>query len=67
MLGPFHDEAAHSIEYGDSIVSDGTLGEPTLVRGFVRDTDGNVVPNALIDVWETRRERGITQAPLVNT
>lgn len=53
MLGPFHDEEAHSFEYGQSIISDGTPREPTIVRGFVRDTDGNVVPKALIDVWET--------------
>lgn len=53
VLGPFHDEEAHSFEYGESITSDGTPGEPTIVRGFVRDTDGNIVPKALIDVWET--------------
>ncbi|KAF4759793.1 hypothetical protein N7455_002435 [Penicillium solitum] len=53
VLGPFHDEEAHSFEYGDSITMEGTPGEPTIVRGFVRDTEGNSIPKALIDVWET--------------
>ncbi|BCS25485.1 uncharacterized protein APUU_50196A [Aspergillus puulaauensis] len=53
VLGPFHDEEAHSFEYGDSITVEGTPGEPTIVRGFVRDTEGNSIPKALIDVWET--------------
>ncbi|KAJ5692636.1 hypothetical protein N7462_002059, partial [Penicillium macrosclerotiorum] len=53
VLGPFHDEDAHSFGYGDSITAEGTPGEPTMVRGFVRDTDGNPIPKALIDVWET--------------
>ncbi|OGM43618.1 catechol dioxygenase [Aspergillus bombycis] len=53
ILGPFHDEEAHSFQYGESIASVGTAGEPTIVRGFVKDTEGNAVPNALIDVWET--------------
>lgn len=53
VLGPFHDEEAHSFEYGDSITTKGTPGEPTIVHGFIRDTDGKAVPEALIDVWET--------------
>lgn len=53
VLGPFHDEEAHSFEYGDSITMEGTPGEPTIVRGFVRDTEGNSIPKALIDIWET--------------
>ena len=53
VLGPFHDEEAHSFEYGESITTKGTPGEPTIVHGFIRDTDGKAVPEALIDVWET--------------
>ncbi|KAJ5998563.1 hypothetical protein N7451_006373 [Penicillium sp. IBT 35674x] len=53
VLGPFHDEEAHCFEYGESITSDGTPGEPTIVRGAVRDIEGNFVPKTLIDVWET--------------
>ncbi|GJP91769.1 hypothetical protein CBS63078_10599 [Aspergillus niger] len=53
VLGPFHDEEAHSFEYGESITAEGTPGEPTIVRGWIKDTEGNAVPKALIDVWET--------------
>ncbi|OJJ99363.1 hypothetical protein ASPACDRAFT_44024 [Aspergillus aculeatus ATCC 16872] len=53
VLGPFHDEEAHSFQYGESIFTEGTPGEPTIVRGWIKDTDGNNVPKALIDVWET--------------
>ena len=53
VLGPFHDEEAHSFQYGESIAATGTPGEPTIVQGYVKDTDGNPVSKALIDVWET--------------
>ncbi|PYH93808.1 aromatic compound dioxygenase [Aspergillus ellipticus CBS 707.79] len=53
VLGPFHDEEAHSFQYGESITAAGTPGEPTIVRGWIKDTEGNLVSKALIDVWET--------------
>ncbi|OJJ48542.1 hypothetical protein ASPZODRAFT_14672 [Penicilliopsis zonata CBS 506.65] len=53
VLGPFHDEEAHSLELGGSITAEGTPGEPTLVRGVISDTDGKTVSRALVDVWET--------------
>lgn len=53
LLGPFHDDKAHLFELGDSITSDGTPGEATLVRGTIKDIDGTPVDKALIDVWET--------------
>jgi len=53
ILGPFHDEHAHEITSGESISSEGTFGESTLVRGHIRDLHGNPVGKALIDVWET--------------
>ncbi|KAK5716795.1 hypothetical protein LTS12_027757, partial [Elasticomyces elasticus] len=56
VLGPFHDDEAHSFQYGDSITTNGTPGEPTIVQGFVRDTEGNPVNKAMIDVWETDGE-----------
>ncbi|KAB8077558.1 Intradiol ring-cleavage dioxygenase [Aspergillus leporis] len=52
VLGPFHGEEAHSSQYGESITSAGTPGEPTIVRGYVKDTEGNAGSKALIDVWE---------------
>lgn len=53
VLVPFHDEEAHSFQYGESIASAGTPGEPTIMQIYVKDTDGDPVSNALIDVWET--------------
>lgn len=53
LLGPFHDDRAHFVELGESITSEGTPGEATLVRGTIKDINGNPVDKALIDVWET--------------
>jgi protocatechuate 3,4-dioxygenase beta subunit len=35
------------------LISQDTAGEPLLVFCTVKDADGNAVPNASIDVWET--------------
>lgn len=53
ILGPFHDEEALLFGAGESIALEGTPGEATLVRGNIRDLNGNPVEKALIDVWET--------------
>ncbi|CAM1504876.1 Fc.00g024670.m01.CDS01 [Cosmosporella sp. VM-42] len=43
---------AHIIGPGDSIASEGTLGECMLVRGNIGDVGSNAVPKALIDVYD---------------
>src|SRR5690242_15594441 len=53
ILGPFHDDDAHFFSAGESIASANTPGDVTLVRGNIRDLNGNPVEKALIDVWET--------------
>lgn len=52
VLGPFHTDDAIVYEEGASICSEGK-GEPMLVQCTLRDTLGNPVVGATIDVWET--------------
>jgi len=52
VLGPFFTEDAHEKENGDSIASEGK-GEYMFVEGLVTDLQGNPIPNAIIDTWET--------------
>ncbi|PWW74170.1 aromatic compound dioxygenase [Tuber magnatum] len=51
VLGPFHTKNAHFTENGDSIASP-NKGESCLVRCTLKDTSGNPIPDATIDVWE---------------
>ncbi len=57
VFGPFYREGAAELPLGASISQDGR-GEPTIVSGSVRSTDGTPIPNALLDVWETN-ENGL--------
>ena len=52
VLGPFYTEDPPEIERGASIAAPGS-GVPLAVRGFVRDTAGNAIGGAVLDVWET--------------
>ena len=40
------------VEKGDSIASEGK-GDYMFVEGVVKDVQGNLIPNATIDTWET--------------
>lgn len=51
VFGPFFLEDAPEIPVGGDI-SGGASGEPAWVSGTVKDTDGNPIPNARIEVWE---------------
>jgi hydroxyquinol 1,2-dioxygenase len=51
VFGPFFAEDAPRIELGGDIAGAAT-GQPCWVDGTVRDTDGNTVPGARIEVWE---------------
>ncbi|KAF2095113.1 aromatic compound dioxygenase [Rhizodiscina lignyota] len=52
VLGPFHNEA-HVLENGESIGSEGVIGEPMLIHGTVKATDGTAIEGVTVDVWET--------------
>jgi hydroxyquinol 1,2-dioxygenase len=52
VFGPFFVDGAPAVERGGDIAG-GAAGQPCWVEGTVADTDGNPVPGARIDVWET--------------
>ena len=51
VLGPFFVDDAPAIELGGD-VAQGAVGEPCWVEGSVRDTDGQPLPGAVLEVWE---------------
>ncbi|SEC30521.1 dioxygenase family protein [Rhodococcus koreensis] len=51
VFGPFFVDDAPLIANGGDVAG-GAAGQPCWVEGTVRDTDGNPVPNARIEVWE---------------
>lgn len=51
VFGPFFVEDAPEIPIGGDIAGDAP-GQPCWVEGSVKDTSGNPVPNARIEVWE---------------
>lgn len=51
VLGPFFVEGTPRIEIGGDIAN-GASGRPCWVEGQVRDTAGDPVPHARIEVWE---------------
>jgi catechol 1,2-dioxygenase len=53
--GPFHMVDSPPRELGADIALDGK-GEPCLVTGTVRGTDGAPVPGAAVDVWQANSE-----------
>ena len=52
VLGPFHVSNAPPLEIGGDMKRD-YGGEVLLVEGHVRDTDGNPIPGATLDIWQT--------------
>lgn len=52
VLGPFYTDDAENMANGDSIASPGK-GEVCLVLATVKDTKGNPIEGANVDVWET--------------
>jgi hydroxyquinol 1,2-dioxygenase len=51
VLGPFFVEGAPEIKQGGDL-SFGAAGQPCWVEGSVRDTQGNALPGALLEIWE---------------
>jgi len=52
VFGPFHVEGAPHYELGDDIAN-GAKGTPCLVRGTVKGINGESVPGAVMDVWQS--------------
>ena len=55
VLGPFHVENAPELEMGSNICLDGK-GQTMVVKGCIRDTEGNPINKAKIDVWQANDE-----------
>ncbi|GGH48498.1 dioxygenase family protein [Microbacterium album] len=55
VFGPFFVNDAPHVELGGDI-GGGAPGEPCWVEGSVRDTEGNPIPHARIEVWEADDE-----------
>lgn len=53
ILGPFYVPESPWRELGSSMASPGEPGEPAVLKGQVRSTDGRAVPGAVLDVWQT--------------
>ena len=52
LLGPFWRQHAPRAALGDNIARSHTPGPALFVRGQVRDTHGNPIPGATVDVWQ---------------
>lgn len=55
VLGPFHVADAPELAMGSDICLD-QKGDPMLVRGTIRSTDGSPISGARIDVWQANDE-----------
>ncbi|SDN74865.1 catechol 1,2-dioxygenase [Klenkia soli] len=55
VLGPFHMVVSPARELGDDIALDGK-GTPCLVSGQVTGPDGDPLPGATVDVWQTNED-----------
>lgn len=52
VLGPFHTKDAESMKHGDNMSADPN-GEPCLVFGTIKDSQGEPISDVKIDIWET--------------
>src|SRR3546814_9657340 len=52
VFGSFHVEGAPNYELGDDIAN-GAKGTPCLVRGTVKGINGETIPGAEMDVWQS--------------
>ena len=57
VLGPFHVDDAPHYQLGDD-VANGAKGQPCRVQGSVKGVQGEAVPNARIEVWQSD-EKGL--------
>ena len=55
VLGPFYVPEAPRYQNGENICLDGK-GDRLIVKGRVTDLEGNPIPGALVDVWQTNND-----------
>lgn len=55
VFGPFYVSDAPVLELGSDI-SNGLSGTPWFVSGTIKDIDGNPIPNATIEAWQSDEE-----------
>lgn len=55
VQGPWHAEGSPERALGENMCDDG-IGEPCWVEGRVIDVDGNPIPGAKLDIWQTNAE-----------
>ena len=55
VLGPFYVEGPPAMGHGADI-SGGLEGEPLWVSTAITDTDGQPVPGAIVDVWQSNKD-----------
>ena len=53
VLGPFYRENAPRFEPGESIAKQGKAGVDVSYYGRITDTEGNPIPNAVVQIWQT--------------
>lgn len=52
VLGPFHILGAPDLPVGGDLIKDND-GEPLVVSGCIKDTDGMNIPGAEMEIWQT--------------
>jgi hydroxyquinol 1,2-dioxygenase len=53
VLGPFYAGPQRELQHGDPILLRDEDGSPLVVKGTVRSRNGDPIPNALVEVWQT--------------
>jgi catechol 1,2-dioxygenase len=52
VFGPFHVDGVPERGFGDSIIDVDDAGEPLVLRGTVKNLDGEPIAGAKVDIWE---------------
>jgi protocatechuate 3,4-dioxygenase beta subunit len=58
LVGPFYRRDSPPMKLGDSMVEEGSSGQEICIYGRITGTDGQGIPNASIETWQTD-EKGL--------
>ena len=53
LLGPFYRQDSPKMNLGDSIIKNPGKGKQVVIYGKVSDAEGNPLPNASVEIWQT--------------